>query len=79
MTCQQVGYSQPIQRNGQLIYPTLYDHVYDSVNGQCAQNDWHPESKGSWIWNDQGHLIFVIAPHSFHLSPYDNVAQGSGE
>ena len=55
MTCQQVGYSQPIQENWQLIYLTLFDQVYDFVDGQWAQNDWQLGSKVSLIWNDQSH------------------------
>ena len=79
MTCQQVGYSWLTQWNQQLIYLTLLNHIYYSVDGWCAQSDWHPGPKVSWIWNDQGHLIFVIAQHPFHMNPYDNVTQGSGE
>ena len=37
------------------IYLSLFDSVYDLVDGRCAQNDWHLGSKVSWIWNDQGH------------------------
>ena len=74
VTRQQVGYSQPIQWNGQLIYLTLCNHVYDSVDSQCAQNDWHFGAKVSWIWNDQGHLVFIVAPLPFHLNPYDDIA-----
>ena len=79
MTCQQLGYSQPIQWNWQLISLTLCNYIYYLVDGWCAQNDWYLGSKVSWIWNDQGHLIFIVGPHSFHVNPYDNIAQGSGE
>ena len=53
--------------------------IYDSIDGQCPQNNWHPGSKVSWIWNEQGHLNLVITPYPFHLNPSDNLSQGSGE
>ena len=79
VTCLQVGYAQPIQGNWQFIYLTLFDHVYNSIDGWCVQYDWHMGSTVSWSWNDQGHFIFIEAPGSRHLNPYDNVAQGLGE
>ena len=66
-------YSWPIQGSQQLIYFALFDHIYDLIDGQYAQSKWHSVSKDSWIWYDQGHLIFVIASHPFNLRPYDNV------
>ena len=72
-------YSQPTQWNQQLIYLTLLNYIYDSVDDHCAQSDWHLEPNVSWIWNNWGHLIFIVALHPFHLNPYDNVIQGSGK
>ena len=46
MACQQVEYSSPIQGSQQLIYFTLFDHIYDFIDGQCAQSYWHLWSKG---------------------------------
>ena len=76
MANQQAGYPWPIQGGQQLIYFALFDYIDDSVNGGCAQSNWHSGSKGSWICYNQGHLIFVIASHPFYLNPYNNVAPG---
>ena len=77
--CQQAGYPWPIQGSQQLIYFTLFDHIYDPIDGWHAKSNWHSGSQGSWIWYDQGHLIFIIALYSFYLNPYDNIAPGLGE
>ena len=78
MAYQQLGYPWPIAGSQQLVYFIFFDHD-DPVNGQCTQSDWHLGSKDSRIWFDEGHLICVIALNSFHLNPYDNITQGSGE
>ena len=39
MACQQVRLSQLIQGSQQLIYFTLLDHIYDSIDGQYAQSN----------------------------------------
>ena len=49
------------------------------MDGGCTQSNWYSKSKASRVWNDQGHLIFIVAPNSFHLHPYDDVTQVQGE
>ena len=78
IACRQVGYSWPIQGSWQLIYCTLFDHVYDSIDGWCAQSNQYLESKGSWMWYNEGHLIFIVDSYPFYLKLYNNVAPGFG-
>ena len=78
MTSQQPGYPQSIQRSWQPIYLTFLDCINNLIDGWGTKNNQYLGPKGGRIWFDWGHLIFVIASDSFHLNPYDNIAQRSG-
>ena len=79
LTCQQLGYPWSILGSQWLIDLAFFDHVDNPVNGWCTQSNQHLGSKDSRIWYDMSHSIFVIAPNSFYLNPYDDVTQGLEE
>ena len=74
-----MGYSWPIQGNQKLICFTLFDQIYDLIDGWCAKSNQHLGSNVGLILYNQGHLNFIIASHPFYLNPYNNIAQGLEE
>ena len=79
MVCQQMGYLWPIQGNQQLIYFTLFHHVYDLIDGQLPRvtGTCNPKivktTTITVIWSS------FVASHPYYLNLYDNIAQGASK
>ena len=58
---------------------SISHNVDDPIDGGCTQSNQYSGAKNGRVRHNERYLIFVIAPNSFYLNPYDDVTQGQGE
>ena len=53
---------------GKGVHLSLFHHIYNSPNSGGSQYDGHSFCKMRRVCDDQGYLVFIIAPNSIYLN-----------